>query len=174
VRTSTGLVLLTCLLAAGISKAADERWNTYGNPRYGFSVCYPPSLKPQGEPDDGDGNAFKSADGKLIVRAYANYSIEPEGGPKALEEAFHMSVQAAQKQGYKVSYQMLKPNLFAYSGVADGGTPKGRVIYQKTFERASDKLDVSLEAEYPESLKATADPLVAHMAACLDGGKSPF
>ena len=172
-RFPIGLVLLATVGFAGICKAADDRWNTYGNARYGFHVCYPPALKPQGESDNGDGNTFKSADGKLIVRAYASYGIEPEGGPKAMAEAFHMSVDEARKQGYKVSYQMLKPTLFALSGIADAGTPKARVIYQKTFERTPDHLEVTLEAEYAESIKGMADPIVSRMAACLEGGKSP-
>ena len=165
---------LMCLLAlVPFAGAADERWNTYGNARYGFSICYPPSLKPQGEPDNGDGNTFKSADGKVVVRAYANYSIEPEGGPRALAEAFRMEAQEQARQGYKLTYQVVKPTFYAYSGVAKEGTPNARVIYHKTFERASDKLDVSFEAEYPESMKASMDPLVTRMSGCLAGGKSP-
>ena len=173
-RVRLGTTLLMVLGFAAVSKAADDRWNMYGNARYGFSVCYPPSLKAQGEPDNGDGNTFKSADGKVRVSAYANYSIEPDGGPKALAEAFRMEVGEQEKHGFKLSYQVVKPTFYAYSGVADGGTAKARVIYHKTFERASDKLDVSLEAEYPESLKSTVDPIVSRMTSCLNGGKSPF
>ena len=58
----------------------------------------------------------------MVVRAYASYGIEPEGGPRAMAEMFHMDVQEAQKHGYKLSYQSLKPALYAFSGVADAGT----------------------------------------------------
>ena len=171
-RIGTSLLMLAGL--AAVCQAADDRWNVYGNARYGFSICYPPSLKAQGEADNGDCNTFKSADGKVRISAYANYSIEPNGGAKALAEAFRMEVDEQNKHGFKLSYQVVKPTFYAYSGVADAGTPKARVIYHKTFERASDKLDVSLDAEYPESMKATMDPVVTRMSACLLGGKSPF
>ncbi len=172
-RWAAWAVLVTAGLPAA-NGAADEKWDVYGNARYGFSVCYPGSmLKPQGEPDNGDGNTFKSADGAVSVSVYANYGIEPDGGSKGMAAMYHLSLDDAQKKGYKVTYQVLKPALFAFSGVAGAGTPKARVIYQKTFERPSDKLEVSIEAEYPESRKAQVDPVVAKMAACLEGGKSP-
>ena len=162
---------LSALVSAS---AAGDKWDVYGNARYGFSVCYPGSLlKPQGESDNSDGNTFKSADGAATVSAYAHYSIEPDGGPKAMAEMFQLDLKAARQKGYKISYQTLKPALYAFSGVADAGTPRARVIYQKTFERASDKLEISIEAEYPESRKAQMDPVVARMATCLEGGKSP-
>ena len=171
-RMRAAWAILAITAIAATSAAAPEQWDFYGNARYGFSVCYPGSLlKPQGEPDNGDGNTFKSADGSVSVSAYANYGIEPDGGPKAIAEMYRISLKDAQQKGYKISYQVLKPSLFAFSGVAAAGTPKARVIYQKTFERPSDKLEVSIEAEYPESRKAQIDPVVAKMAACLEAGK---
>ena len=165
--------MLAVLGGTAVYGAADG-WNLYGNARYGFSVCYPPALlKPMGEPDNSDGNTFQSADGRSIVRAYANYAIEPGSGPKALAEALQADLKDAESRGYRITYKTLKPALYAWSGVADGGTNKGRVTYQKTFVRPADKLDVTLEADYPESAKGVMDPVVARMAACLKGGKGP-
>ena len=111
-------VVLVLAWVTAANGAAGEKWDFYGNARYGFSVCYPGSmLKPQGEPDNGDGNTFKSADGAVSIGAYANYSIEPDGGPKAVAEMYQISLKDAQDRGYKMTYQVLKPALFALSGV---------------------------------------------------------
>ncbi len=168
-------LMMAMLGVAAACTAAGDGWNTYGNARYGFSVCYPATvLFPEGESDNGDGNTFATRDKSVIVRAYAGYAMEPEGGRKALAERFHMDVTEAEKHGYKISYQSLKPGLYAYSGVAHEGTPKARVIYQKTFERAADKADISLEAEYPESASGMMNPVIDRMAGCLTKGKPSF
>ena len=152
----------------------DDGWDTYGNARFGFFVCYPRAvLKPQGESDNGDGNTFKSKDGKTEVVAYGNYPTDPDGGPKALAENFKVAVTEAEKNGYVLRYKMLKPRVYAFSGLAGAGTAGAKVIYQKTFETA-DKRDITLEAEYPASVKATMDPVVARMAGCLTAGKMEY
>ena len=38
------LVGLAMLGVCGAGRAAGDRWDTYGNARYGFFVCYPAAL----------------------------------------------------------------------------------------------------------------------------------
>ena len=164
-------MLLLALLSvpAGLARSLDDGWDLYGNARFGFFVCYPRALlKPQGEPDNGDGNTFKSKDGRVTVVAYGNYEMEPENGVKPLEASYRLMLAGAQKDGYRITYQVLKPNLYAYSGIADAGTPRGRLRYEKTIKRGD--RNATLQADYPESLRTTIDPVVARMAGCLNLG----
>jgi hypothetical protein len=63
-------VLLALALGGG-AFAGD--WLTYHNDRYGTTIDYPGSFKPQPEPDSDDGRAFKSAEGaKFLVSASYN------------------------------------------------------------------------------------------------------
>ena len=92
-----------------------------------------------------------------------------DGGPKALADLFHLSVKGATDKGYKIDYTLLKPALYAYSGIKGAGTPSAQVVYEKTFEK--DQRDITLYAEYPAGMKATMDPVIAKMAGCLVAGK---
>lgn len=55
-------------------KHMDDGWENYVNSRYQYQICYPSRLlKPQGEPDSGDGQQFLATDGgKLTVFARNN------------------------------------------------------------------------------------------------------
>ena len=48
-------------------------YETYVNPRFGFSILYPSFLTPEPEPDNGDGRTF-SDDNNEKINVYAQYN----------------------------------------------------------------------------------------------------
>jgi hypothetical protein len=55
-----------------------NKYKHYVNARFGFECDYPGMFVPQGESDNGDGQKFKSKDGKATVSAYgATCWIQP-------------------------------------------------------------------------------------------------
>ncbi|MCB1548982.1 MAG: hypothetical protein KDJ41_14280, partial [Hyphomicrobiaceae bacterium] len=62
------LVIAATLAAAVPALAEDLGWQTYANPRFGYSVDVPVGyLLPQPGPDNGDGQTFASADGRAYL-----------------------------------------------------------------------------------------------------------
>lgn len=123
-------------------------YKTYTNARYGYSISYPASLlTPQGEADNGDGQAFRSRDGAAEMRVYGSQNL---GGGLA---GAYREAQA----GKDVTYKTMKGNWFVVSG-RDGG----KVFYQKTMLRG-DVLK-TFTIEYDEAQKATYDAVTARVA----------
>ena len=71
-RAAAALVWLT---AAVCGSAAGERWATYVNDRFGFSLAYPADLfVMQPPPENDDGRTLVAADGAKIL-AFAGYNV---------------------------------------------------------------------------------------------------
>ncbi len=161
-----GWVLALLLLPAA---APDAGWKRYDNGRYGYSVCYPAEvLRPQGEAGDGDGQAFKSRDGKVTVLAFGEYEQPGEKGQSAFQAKLAEALDGAKERHFALAYKVVKPHLFVLSGAS----PTGTVWYRKTIE-VQDRA-ITLDFEYPQSAKAQMDPLVAKMSDCLVAGRMSF
>src|ERR1700761_6576839 len=57
------LLLASLWFAASCGAARAEAWLTYQNDRYGTTIDYPDSFKPEPPPDADDGRAFTRSDG---------------------------------------------------------------------------------------------------------------
>src|SRR5262245_19108145 len=66
-------------LASAVA-AAEERWSTYGNARFGVFADYPSSLftVEDAPPESGDGQRFRTADGRAELAIYGSYIIGNE------------------------------------------------------------------------------------------------
>lgn len=123
-------------------------YKTYTNARYRYSISYPPGLlAPQGEADNGDGQAFRSKDGSAEMRVYGSQDL---GG--GLAEAYREA-----QAGKTVTYKTMKGNWFVVSG-RDGG----KIFYRKTMMK--DDVLKTFSIEYDESQRAVYDAITARIA----------
>ena len=140
-------------LAHSANSAQRVVYKTYTNARYGYTISYPSSLLvPQGEADNGDGQAFRSRDGSAEMRVYGSQNM---GGGLA-------AAYSEAQEGKDVSYKIIKRNWFVVSG-RNGG----KIFYQKTMIRG-DVLK-TFTIEYDESQKATYDAVTARIARSFNG-----
>jgi len=152
-RERSFLIALTtlCLLVGIVSAAQTPTYKTYSNARFAYSISYPANLlKPQGEAENGDGQAFRSADGHAVMRVWGGYNANNE----SLRAVYD---QAVNELGAGVSYKAIKPGWFVVSALVNG-----KIHYRKTMLR-KDVLK-TFEIEYDESQKATYDPVTARIA----------
>ena len=132
--------------------AAQKQYKTYSNVRFEYSVTYPSDLlKPQGEPDNGDGQVFKSDDGTAEMRVY--------GGYNALNQTLKQIYQDAINDlgATNVSYKLLQTNFFVVSGKKNE-----RVYYRKTV-RSGDRM-LTFSIEYDVVGKSVYDAVTAKIA----------
>jgi hypothetical protein len=147
------LIALTtvCWLAGVVSAAQAPAYKTYTNARFAYSISYPANLlKPQGEAENGDGQAFRSADGQAELRVWGGYNVNKD----SLRAVYD---QAVNEWGAGVSYKMMKQEWFVVSALVNG-----KIHYRKTMLR-KDVLK-TFEIEYDESQKATYDSITARVA----------
>ena len=152
-----GAVILA--VATGTA-AAQQRWTTYANPRFGTTIDYPADLfaRPDPPPENGDGQAFRSRDGRARLAVWGAYNaghdspqqyvaqiVEPEGG---------------------ITYRQITARHFVVSGLR-----KGDIFYQRCNFAAppGDVIDC-FEATYPPADKAAMDAVVARLSRSLRSG----
>ena len=128
---------------------------TYANARFGYTVEYPSSLLvPQGEPENGDGQAFNAKTGTAKILVY--------GGYNALSESPVELAQRAENDcaSHRAPYRVVKPKLVAISCVTGEN-----ILYQKTMIEG-DTL-TTLRATYPAAERKVWDDVVAAMSRSL-------
>lgn len=152
------IAALGCIIFAGTLMLAtygaegDERWPSYANARFGYSICHPAKLRPQGESDNSDGQRFVAADGADLTVYGANNALEQP------IEALYRDV--VERLGGRVTYRALKRDRFAASGF----DARGRVFYVALRTRGDQY--ASFELTYPKVSAATYDKVAARLAGC--------
>lgn len=135
-------------LAHAGNSAQRPVYKTYSNARYNYSIAYPANLlTPQGEADNGDGQAFRSSDGAAEMRVYGSQDL---GG--GLSGAYSEA-----QAGKEVTYKTMKGNWFVVSG-RDGG----KIFYQKTLFKGG--VFKTFLIEYSEAQKSIYDAVTARVA----------
>ena len=128
-------------------KTTNEKvsYDTYTNPRFGFSILYPTFLTPKPEPENGDGRIFSKGDEEMSV--FASYNVLDD----SIEELFKEC-----KNSYigTVSYAVQKDNWFVVSGTNEEGT----ILYRKTI--LTDDVEYTLNLLYPKAKKQLYDEIV--------------
>lgn len=148
--SAIGATILVALWAVPVG--GEERWPSYANARFGFSICHPADLRPQGESDNSDGQRFVAADGAKLTVYGANNALE-----QSIETLYGELVK---RFGGRVTYRSLKADRFAVSGFDAGG----RVFYAAL--RARGDQYASFELTYPRSAAAAYDKVAARLAGC--------
>lgn len=153
---------LTCaLLSLGLlrcSAQAPDAYKTYGNARFGYSICYPSNLfAPQPEAENGDGREFHSKDGAILRAWGMNNALDD-----SIKQAYEDELENYNKPGSSATYKVLRSNWFVVSG-----TKGDRIVYHKTILKNNQFK--SFEIEYDKSKKATYDPVASKIAGCFTG-----
>lgn len=140
--------LVILLVTAATAQQLD--YQVYSNTRFGYTVEYPAKLLiAQGESDNGDGQTFRSSDGKCEMLVYASYNV--------LNETLKSIYRKELSKHSKVTYKLLKPTFFVLSGIDED-----RVFYRKTIYRSG--IFYTLEITYPLSEKALYDKVTARVS----------
>ena len=130
---------------------AQDKWNKYQNARFGYSIAYPSDLlAPQGEPDNGDGQVFKS--GKAEMRVY--------GSNLLLNKTLLKEYNAAVKEHANVSYKLYRKNFFVVSAAENG-----KIFYRKTITKSG--AFVTFSIEYDGAERAVYDKITARISESL-------
>jgi hypothetical protein len=148
------ILFFVLLLAFASTVAAQEKYSTYSNDRFSFSIDYPELLKIQPPSDNDDGRTFLSADGQVEVRVWGQYNAES----KTLDERYLMDLKGFSE---KPSYMVLKRDWYVLSG-----TKEGKIFYEKTLVRRRGDTDIffTFTVTYPAAMKTKFDPIVKRMA----------
>lgn len=145
---------------SGASAAPDHRWQTYGNGRFEYTICFPVDLlTPAPEADNGDGRAFHAADGtKMLVWGTYN-TLELTPAQVMAREAARIT-----REGGKVTYKTAKPGWYVVSGTQDG-----KVFYQRGLSNSV--RFVSFRLTYAQAAAATWNPIAARISSCMKGAE---
>lgn len=102
-------LLVVALSMIALPAKADD-WLHYANPRFGVSCDYPALFSRRDPPpDNGDGQAFRTADGSATLRVFGFYNVDNATAAAMLAER--------QSQGGRIAYKMSRVDRFAFSGV---------------------------------------------------------
>lgn len=131
-------------------------YNKYTNPRFGFTTISPTAFRAQPPPEDGDGQAWTSADGLVKLSAFGennvlNYSPRQD--------------ESADSQGLSVVYRNITRNTVTVSGYKDAGR---MIVYQQDVVGPG-SID-TLYWSYPASQKAQWDSAVTLTAHAFQPG----
>lgn len=149
------ILLITILLAFASVAAAQEKYSTYSNDRFSFSVDYPADvLKMLPPPDNDDGRTFRSDDKGVEMQVWGEYNAES----RTLQERYERDLKGFTE---KPSYMVLKRDWYVLSGLKDG-----KIFYEKVLVRRRGDTDIfyTFTVEYPAGQKTTFDPIVKRMA----------
>ncbi|UHQ19588.1 hypothetical protein LVB87_15585 [Lysobacter sp. KIS68-7] len=136
-----------------LATQAADHYTFYGNSRFGFTLEVPTDVfAPQGESDNGDGQAFSSKDDKAEIRAYGSSLMEPE---------FPCTASSVFDQG-TTTYMSVDGGTSVASGY-NGGS----VFYVKTI-RAKDRC-LNLVITYPSRDRARFDAIVKRVSSSFKG-----
>jgi len=156
-------ILVGPLLFAPVPEAAAETWKLYVNARYGTAAEYPADrFHPGSPPDNGDGQAFTTADGAEL-RIFAHWNVD--NYTPAEQETF---LRSAGSDYTDVTYRATGKNWLVLSG------NRGDSIFYEKYIFAKAKNDGVIHAltvTYRRDTKPVYDPIVARMARSLRQGR---
>ena len=159
-RRVTRALLWLIALGAVASAAAQQRWTTYADPRFGTTIDYPADLFVQRDPppDNGDGQAFRSRDGRARLAVWGAYNVDGESPQDYVEQYV--------KPDGGITYRQVTARYFAVSGLR-----KGDIFYQRcNFAAAPGDVIDCFEVTYPPADKAAMDAVVARLSRSLRSG----
>jgi hypothetical protein len=152
-----GLASLGSLAAA---PALAQAWRTYTNPRFGTTIEYPDTLRPNRPPDNGAGQSFAGADRAVFSVWGSHNSLDHD--LKGLEQFMRDEM----TPGQRVTYDARGGNWFVLAGEHDANT-----FYERYLISHGGRIVNGFTMEYPSSLKAPYDPIVTRMSKSFRAGR---
>lgn len=121
-------------------------YETYVNPRFGFSIEYPTFLTPEPESDNGDGRVFSNGKNEKIVVS-AQYNILDY----SIEELLQMCKNSIDGT---ITYSAQKSNWFVLSGI----NQENNIYYWKTI--LTNGIEYTVCITYPQDRKQIYNEIV--------------
>lgn len=156
------LLPLPLLLLFALPAHAGPAWSLYPNDRYGYEIGVPPGFIGQDEPDAGDGQVFRSADGNSVLTVWGGYLLDgfaDEAGSR---------LAALRKGGWTLTYQATTPGWASYSG-----TKGRRVTYFREIAGCRDTQYAAFELQYPSTEIRAMNEVVSKLVASLKQASCP-
>lgn len=154
------LLMFVAVVALPSIAAAQDKWTTYYNGRFGTSIEYPSRFKAGPPPDNNDGQSFTANDGaKLAVWGSLN-ALEHD--IPALEEFLRDS----DKKDEKITYRAAGKNWLVLSG-----TRGERLFYKRYVLSHRNEVENAFEISYPANLAEAYTPIVSRIAKSLKPGR---
>lgn len=148
-------LLLALLLCAPAVLAAD--WGLYRNARFGYAVGIPPGFAGEGESANGDGQAFRSADGTQALSAWGGIVLE-----RSFEAAAQTAMGFAREDGWALSYERVTPSWASWSGRRNG-----MILYARMIALCGGSRYAAFQLEYAERDVGQMDLVVDRLVASL-------
>jgi len=163
-KVSPLLVLMSLLGVWGLSTAAQtkERWATYSNPRFGTTADYPASLftRYAPPPENGDGQTFRTADGRAQLSIYGAYNVGHDTPQSYLDKYLDI-------QGTVVALKRATARYYVVSG-----TRGDKIFYERcNFPPRHEDVVDCLTITYPAADKTAWDAVVARVSQSLRNGR---
>jgi hypothetical protein len=154
------LLLSAFLMALPSVAAAQDRWTTYRNTRFGTSIEYPSRFHAGRPPDNNDGQSFTAPDGaQLAVWGSLNALEHDVAGLEAL-------LRENPKEGETITYRAAGKNWLVLSG-----TRKDHVFYARHLFSHKGEVVNAFEITYPVALASAYGPIVARLSKSLRPGR---
>ena len=148
--------IVAALAWSGMARAAEHRWTTYANPRFGAAADYPAELFTVRDrpPENGDGQTFHTADNRAALSVFGTNNVEEDSPGSYVGKYF---------KGPEVTYKHVTRRYFVVSGARNG-----EIFYQRcNFPAAADGAIVCVNLTYPEREKAQWDAIVTRISKSL-------
>lgn len=152
-------VLVSIVLAAVASPAVANpsggglpaAWESYTNPRYGFTIGYPVGVfTPQPAPENGAGQVWVSQDGRARLVASAGFNSSEE-----TLEGYRRFVMQETYAGANIDYAPVRGSWFVLSGTKGADT-----FYERITFACGGRVIYGWQMIYPTEQKAFYDRIV--------------
>lgn len=151
------LAALVFLLSTATAAQAGG-WQTYRNDRFGATADIPAGWRMGEAPENDDGRVFTSPDGRTTITVSGIFVVLPR-----FQE---IEILTKPNAGETVDYTRQGRNWVVVSG------RKGdRIFYKRSLLSCGGAVWNTVYLDYPAAEKAAFDPIVAHVAGSLRGGK---
>jgi hypothetical protein len=148
------IMVSAALVTSAAAQDFDTGWRTYVNARFGVSVEYPDALSVRDpEPENGDGQRFRTPDGAASLKVYGSYNVERQSVGELL--------QAYKAEGVNYVYSAAGRNWFVLSG-----KKAGTIGYMRCNLGREDVVGC-FHLEYPQADAAKWAPIVERMSRSL-------